>query len=105
MTIHVLRDPRPYLLAVIAVALTVLVPLLFMFVTMMDKVFGPEASAGWIVLWALLGVVLAAGVVELMVMLGRATRLTEHEHEMHTPRRESPALARRSRRPNRSQFG
>ena len=84
MRIHVLRDPRPYLLAVIAVALIVVVPLLFVFVTMMDRVFGPEASAGWIVLWALLGVVLVAGVVELMVLLGRATRLTEHEHEMHS---------------------
>ena len=84
MAIPVLRDPRPYLLAVIAVALTVIVPLLFVFVTMMDKVFGPEASAGWIVLWAVLGVVLVAGVVELMVLLGRATRLSDHEHEMHS---------------------
>ena len=84
MAIHVLRDPRPYLLAVIAVALIVIVPLLFVFVTMMDRVFGPEASAGWIVLWALLGVVLVGGVIELMVILGRATRLTEHEHEMQS---------------------
>ena len=93
MAIHVLRDPRPYLLAVIAVALTIIVPLLFVFVTMMDRVFGPEASAGWIVLWMLLGVVLVGGVIELMVLLGRATRLSEHEHEMQQPRRESPALS------------
>ena len=32
---------------------------------------------------ALLGVVIAGAVAELMVLLGRATRLSEHEHEMH----------------------
>jgi NADH:ubiquinone oxidoreductase subunit 6 (subunit J) len=84
MAIRVLRDPRPYLLAVMVVALTVIVPLLFMFVTMIDKVLGPQASAGWIVLWALLGVVIVGLVVELMMILGRATRLSEHEHEMES---------------------
>jgi hypothetical protein len=83
MAIRILRDPRPYLLAVMAVALTVIVPLLFMFVTLLDKVVGPDASVGWILLVALLGVVIAGAVAELMVLLGRATRLSEHEHEMH----------------------
>ena len=84
MAIRILRDPRPYLLAVMVVALTVIVPLLFMFVTMIDKVVGPPASAGWAVLWVLLGVVIVGVVGELMVILGRATRLSEHEHEMQS---------------------
>jgi len=84
MAIRILRDPRPYLLAVMAVALTVIVPLLFMFVTLIGNVFGPPVSAGWAVLWALLGVAIIGVVGELMVLLGRATRLSEHEHELQS---------------------
>jgi len=87
MAIHVLRDPRPYLLVVMAVVLIVVVPLMFGFVTLMDTVFGDEtAGAGWIVLWVLLGVAIAGLLVELMVILARATRLSDLEHE--TPGRD-----------------
>jgi len=81
MAVQVLRDPRPYLLVVMAVTLIVIVPLIFAFVTMMDTVFGAGAGAGWIVLWALLGVAVAGLLIGVMVILARATRLSELEHE------------------------
>ena len=87
MAVHILRDPRPYLLVVMAVALIVIVPLMFAFVTLMDTVLGDRgAGAGWIVLWALVGVAIVGLLVELMVILARATRLSELEHE--TPGRD-----------------
>ena len=82
MALHVLRDPRRYLLVVMAVALIVIVPLMFAFVTLTDTVLGDGgAGAGWIVLWALVGVAIAGLVVELMVILARATKLSDLEHE------------------------
>lgn len=81
MTLQVLRDPRPYLLAVMAVALVVVVPLMFAFVTMMEGPFGSEPSIGSIVLWVLLGVAIAGLLIGVMVMLARATRLEELEHK------------------------
>ena len=81
MALHVLRDPRPYLLVVMAVALTVIAPLIYAFVTLMDTVFGAGASAGWIVLWVLVGVAVVALVIGLEVILARATRLSDLEHE------------------------
>ena len=81
MALHVLRDPRPYLLVVMAVALTVIAPLIYAFVTLMDTVFGAGASAGWILLWVLCGVAVAALVIGLEVILARATRLSDLEHE------------------------
>ena len=81
MTVQVLRDPRPYLLVVMAVALIVIAPLIYAFVTLADTVFGAGASAGWIVLWALVGFAVAGLVTGLMVILARATRLSDLEHE------------------------
>lgn len=87
MAVHILRDPRPYLLVVMVVALIVVVPLMYGFITLMDTVLGDgRAGAGWIVLWALLGVATVGLIVELMVILARATRLSELEHE--TPGRD-----------------
>jgi NADH:ubiquinone oxidoreductase subunit 6 (subunit J) len=82
MAIQVLRDPRPYLLVVIPLALIVVVPLMFGFITMMDRPFGDaESETAAIVRWALLGVVCAGLLVGLMVILARATRLSESEHK------------------------
>lgn len=83
MATQVLQDPRRYLLAIMALALTVLVPMIFLFVTLMDKVFGSEFSLGWTVLWVLLGAAIVSLVVGLMVILGRATRVSDLEHEAH----------------------
>jgi hypothetical protein len=81
MTIRVLRDPRRYLLALMAVALTVVVPLMFLFVTMMEHVFGNESSVAWVVLWALTGIAIGTLLVGMMMMLARATREQEWEHD------------------------
>jgi hypothetical protein len=81
MTIGVLRDPRRYLLALMAVALTIVVPLTFVFVTMMDRVFGPDSSLGWIVLWVVVGIVAATLLVGMLVVLGRASQPQEWEHD------------------------
>ena len=81
MALHVLRDPRSNLLTVMAVALVIVVPLLFVFVTMMDRVFGPQSAIGWMLLWALLGIALVTVVVGMMVMLARSTQKEEWEHD------------------------
>jgi hypothetical protein len=81
MALHVLRDPRPYLLVVMAAALTVIAPLIYAFVTLLDTVLGAGASAGWIVLLALVGIAVAGLVIGMMMILARATRLSELEHE------------------------
>lgn len=83
MAIHVLRDPRPYLLAVMAVALVVMVPLMFLFITMTDRLFWPESGAGTVVLWALVGVLGVCLLGALMTLIARATRLSDAEH--HPP--------------------
>jgi hypothetical protein len=79
MAIQLLRDPRPYLLAVIPLGLAVIVPLTFVFVTMLDRVFGTGSGPGSIVLLVLVGIALAASVAGVVVMLARATRLEELE--------------------------
>ncbi len=84
MALHVLRDPRSNLLTVMAVALVIVVPLLFVFVTMMDRVFGPQSAIGWMLLWALLGIALVTVVVGMMVMLARSTQKEEWEHDDST---------------------
>ena len=81
MALHVLRDPRSNLLTVMAVALVIVVPLLFVFVTMMDRVFGAQSAIGWMLLWALLGIALVTVVVGMMVMLARSTQKEEWEHD------------------------
>lgn len=83
MAIHVLRDPRPHLLTVMAVTLIVVIPLMFAFITMTERLFWHEAGAGTIVLWALLGVASGGLLVGLMVILTRATRQSDAEH--HPP--------------------
>jgi hypothetical protein len=81
MVTQVLRDPRRYLLAVMAVALTVIVPLMFASITMIDSSLRTGSSIGWTVLWALLGVACVGLLVGVMVILARATRVSESEHE------------------------
>jgi hypothetical protein len=83
MAIHVLRDPRPYLLSVMAVALVVMVPLMFAFITMTDRLFWPGAGIGTIALWALVGLVGIGLLGGLMAIVSRATRLSDAEH--HRP--------------------
>lgn len=83
MASQVLQDPRRYLLAIMAGALTVIVPMIFLFITMMDRVFGSEFSLGWTVLWLLLGAVIVGLVTGLMVLLARATRQSDLDHEAH----------------------
>jgi hypothetical protein len=80
MAIQVLRDPRRYLLAIIAVALIVVVPLMFAFVTNLDT-FVTGSGIGSIVVWALLGVAAVGLMVGVAVLINRATRLEELEHE------------------------
>jgi hypothetical protein len=80
MTLQVLRDPRPYLLAVMAAALIVLVPLMFALVTLMDRPFGAESGTASIALWVLLALAVVGLLAGVMVMLARATRLSEAEH-------------------------
>ena len=81
MAIHVLRDPRPHLLTVMAIALVVMVPSMFAFITMTDRLFWPGSGAGTVVLWAIVGVLAACLLVGLMAILSRATRLSDAEHE------------------------
>jgi hypothetical protein len=88
MALQVLRDPRPYLLAVIPVALIVIVPVIFAFITMMDRPFGTGTAPGSIVLWVVLGLAGVGLLVGLMVLLARATRLEELEHR--GPEHETP---------------
>jgi hypothetical protein len=76
MTIRVLRDPQRYLLALMVVALTVVVPLMFVFVTLTETVFDHDAGLGWVALWVLSGMAAGTLVVGMMMMLARAT----HEH-------------------------
>jgi hypothetical protein len=83
MAIHVLRDPRPYLLAVMVVALVVMVPLMFAFITMTDRLFWPGSGIGTVVLWALVGMLGVGLLVGLMAIVARATRLSDAEH--HPP--------------------
>jgi len=83
MATRVLQDPRRYLLAVLAVVLMGVVPLMFLFVTLMDKVFGAEFSMGWAVLWVLLGIVIVGLIAGLMTILARATRMSDLEHDAH----------------------
>ena len=80
MTIRVLRDPQRYLLALMVVALTVVVPLIFVFVTLMDRVFGNDSGPGWVVLWVLSGMAAGTLLVGMMMMLARATHEQEWEH-------------------------
>jgi hypothetical protein len=79
MVAPVLQDPRRYLLAVMVVALAGIVPLAYGFITMTP--FGNGSGLGSIVVWALLGVAIAALVGGVMMVLARATRLEELEHE------------------------
>ena len=79
MTIRVLRDPQRYLLALMVVALTVVVPLMFVFVTLMDHVVNNGAGLGWVVLWLLSGIAAVTLLVGMMKMLARAT----HDHDWH----------------------
>ena len=81
MATDVLRDPRRYLLAVMAVALTVVVPLMFAAITMIGRSLGTGSSIVWTVFWALLAVACAGLLVGVMVILGRATRVSDAEHE------------------------
>jgi hypothetical protein len=81
MAIQVLRDPRRYVLAVMALALIVVLPLMFAFVTMLDILFQPGSSTGSIVLWTLLGVAVTGLLVLLMVILARSTRQAESERQ------------------------
>lgn len=81
MAIHVLRDPRQYLLSVMAVALIVMVPLMFAFVTLTDRLYWPDAGAGDVVLWALVGLLAAGLLGAVMVVLARATRESDAEHD------------------------
>jgi hypothetical protein len=83
MATHVLRDPRPYLLTIMAVALIVMVPLMFGFITMTDRLFWPESGIGTIALWAVLGIACGGLLVGLMVLLARATRESDAEHPPH----------------------
>lgn len=83
MALRVLRDPRDYLLTVMAVALVVMVPLMFLFLTMMDRLFSPGAGIGTVVLWLLVGIAGAALFGGLMVILTRATHESDLEHERH----------------------
>jgi len=84
MALHVLRDPRAHLLTVMAVALIVLVPLMFVFIAMTEKVFSHGPSAAEYVVWALSGTAALGGLASLMVILARATRQSDAEH--HPPR-------------------
>jgi hypothetical protein len=81
MSIHLLRDPRRYVLAMMVVALVIIVPLMFGFITMTGNVFTPEPDTGSIVLWVLLGAAAAGLLIVLEMMLSRATRQEEAEHE------------------------
>jgi hypothetical protein len=83
METQVLRDPRPHLLTIMAVALIIMVPLLFAFITMTDRLFWPESGIGTIAVWALLGIACGSLLVGLMVILARATRQSEAEHPVH----------------------
>ena len=80
MLTQVLRDPRRYLLAVMAVALTIVVPLMFAAITMIGRSVGSGSSIVWTVFWALLAVACAGLLVGVMVILGRATRASDSEH-------------------------
>jgi hypothetical protein len=81
MSIHLLRDPRRYVLAMMVVALVVIVPLMYGFITMTDSVFAPGADTGSVVLWVLLGAAAVGLLIVLEMMLSRATRQEEAEHE------------------------
>jgi hypothetical protein len=81
MAIQLLRDPRPYVLPVLAVALIVVVPLMFAFITLIGNVFVTGPGSVSIVLWALLGVAVACLLVGVVLILSRAARLEELEHE------------------------
>ena len=81
MAIHVLRDPRPYLLSVMAVALIVMVPLMFAFVTLTDRLYWTDFSADDIVLWAVVGLLAAGLLGTVMAILSRATKESDAEHD------------------------
>jgi hypothetical protein len=80
MTIRVLRDPQRYLLALMVVALTVVVPLMFVFVTLTDHAFDDDAGLGWVALWVLSGMAAVTLVVGMMMMLARATHEQAWKH-------------------------
>jgi uncharacterized membrane protein YhaH (DUF805 family) len=75
------NDPRRYLLAVMAVALVAIVPLVFGFITTMPLGTAANSGGGSIVIWALLGLGIVALLVTVFVVLARCTRLEELEHE------------------------
>lgn len=85
MATEIRSGPRRYLLAVLAVALILLVPLMFLLVTLVGRLVEPEPGGdtvnGWIILWALLGLVVAGLVVGSIVMIARGTRQARLEHE------------------------
>jgi hypothetical protein len=81
MAIHVLRDPRPYLLSVMAVALIVMVPLMFAFVTLTDRLYWTDFGADDIVLWAVVGLLAAGLLGTVMAILSRATKESDAEHD------------------------
>lgn len=80
MALHVLRDPRDYLLTVMAVALIVLVPVMFVFINMTETLFSTGFNLGETLLWALFGLIGAGLLGGVMVILSRATRQYEAEH-------------------------
>lgn len=83
MAIHVLRDPRPYMLSVMAVALIVMVPLIFAFVTLTDRLYWADFSADDIVLWAAVGLLAVGLLGAVMAVLARATKQSDAEHDAH----------------------
>jgi Co/Zn/Cd efflux system component len=81
MPIRVRRDPRAYLLTAMAVALLVLVPLVFAFITLSKRLYLPDPAAGSLILWALIGVVGIGLFVALVVVIGRATQRSDADRD------------------------
>lgn len=79
MPIRIARDPRRYLLAVMALSLIIIVPMLFLFITMVGEVLAPDRTFGLIATWVLLGAATVGLLGGMMLLLARATRLTEME--------------------------
>lgn len=86
MRTRLLQDPRRYLLVVLALSLILIVPLLFLLVTLVGQLAAAEgtlAIAGWTV-WLLLAVVAAALLVGAIMVVIRGTEQAEREdHDVH----------------------
>lgn len=84
MASDVQSGPRRYLLLVMAVALILLVPLMFLSVTLIGRLIEPPPGStvnGWVILWVLLGLAVTGLVIGSMVMIARGTRQAQLEHE------------------------